>query len=306
MCMEKSRKAPVAVFVYARPEHTRVTLNSLRANIGAEDTEVFVYSDAAKTKESEAIVEEVRALVRGFQGFKSLVLIERQHNLGLAASIKDGVTDLCGRFGRAIILEDDLCTSPYFLDFMNDALDRYESDTRVMHVSGYVYPVEGTLAETFLLRIPMCWGWATWARAWERYSEVVPRGRERYSLKRYLNFGGSADFWDQIYLNERGRIKTWFVFWYLTLARLDGMALFPKHSLVRNIGNDGTGVHNVNSDAFDVRLAETRIKVHEIPIGEDAQVYKMHQKYFKKHAVPFAMKLRRELSYFLRKAIKWR
>ena len=128
-------RAPIALFVYNRPRHTRSTLQALRANALASQSDLFVFSDAARKPEAAAGVEEVRQLLRSIDGFKSVAVVERTSNLGLAASITEGLNELCGRYGRAIVLEDDLATSPHFLDYMNAALERYEPEDRVMQIS---------------------------------------------------------------------------------------------------------------------------------------------------------------------------
>ena len=160
------RKAPIALFVYNRPEHTLKTIISLAQNEGASDSDLHIFSDAPKTSADEPLVSRVRALLKQVSGFKNVVITEQIKNLGLAQSIITGVSSLCKEYGRVIALEDDLVTSPYFLKFMNDALDYYADMPEVMHISGFRYPVkEFEKAQTFFLHVPLCWGWATWDRA---------------------------------------------------------------------------------------------------------------------------------------------
>ena len=87
-------------------------------------------------------MEETRSYIRNITGFKSLRIIERDRNFGLANNIIDGVTSIVNEFGRIIVLEDDLLTSPYFLKFMNEALSLYEDEERVISVHGYIYPIK--------------------------------------------------------------------------------------------------------------------------------------------------------------------
>ncbi len=113
--------APIALFVYNRPKHTRRTVESLQANILARRTDLFVFSDAAK-KESAAAVEAVRKFIRTIDGFNSVTIIERERNCGLANSIIGGVSHVCNEFGRVVAIEDDLLTTADFLTFMNHPL----------------------------------------------------------------------------------------------------------------------------------------------------------------------------------------
>jgi GT2 family glycosyltransferase len=161
--------APVALFAYRRPEHLRVTVESLRANPEARDTHLTVFCDAARTAEQEDAVAAVRAYADTITGFASVTVVKRESNLGLARSIIDGVTRLTEAHGRVIVVEDDLLLSPHFLRYMNDAMALYEGDAQVASIHGYCYPVAEPLPETFFLRGADCWGWGTWHRAWSRF-----------------------------------------------------------------------------------------------------------------------------------------
>ncbi len=120
--------APVALFVYNRPDHTRQTIEALLANPLANQTPLHVFSDAPRNESASLAVAEVRSYIRSIAGFKSVTIIERETNFGLARSIIDGVTALSEECGRVIVMEDDLITSPHFLSYMNDALTHYENE----------------------------------------------------------------------------------------------------------------------------------------------------------------------------------
>jgi hypothetical protein len=126
--------APIALFTYSRPAHAAHVVKSLLRNREAADSELFVFSDAAKTPDDAASVAAVRKLIASVQGFRRIELIERDRNLGLAGSIVEGVTRLCASHGRAIVVEDDIVVSPFFLRYMNEALERYSGDDRVISI----------------------------------------------------------------------------------------------------------------------------------------------------------------------------
>ena len=135
-------KAPIALFVYNRPLHTRNTVEALLQNAEAKESDLIIYSDAAKTNISDLQVNETRAYIRSISGFKSVLIIEHSENLGLAKSIMDGVTTLCAEYGRVIVLEDDLVVSPHFLNYMNNALNQYNDVEKVMQIAGYMFPMK--------------------------------------------------------------------------------------------------------------------------------------------------------------------
>ncbi|MCL1939098.1 MAG: sugar transferase [Desulfovibrionaceae bacterium] len=230
--------------MYNRPRHAEETLRALTANTLAARTPLIVYSDAARSETDTPLVQETRSLLKAISGFASVAIYERECNFGLADSIADGVTNTIHAYGRAIVLEDDIVSSPHFLEYMNTALARYEHEERVMHVAAHVPPIspEG-LPESYFLRQSSCWGWGTWARAWRHFHR---RGQEfidtftANDIKRF-NLDGAYDYWNQLLVNENGALKTWAVYWYACVFSQNGLCLHPRQSLVQNIGFDGSG-----------------------------------------------------------------
>jgi len=173
-------------------------------------------------------------------------LLNEEKNWGLADNIINGVTKIVNEYGKIIVLEDDLVTSPYFLKFMNEALEIYKNEPRVMHISGYNYPInQDGLDDMFFLKPTSCWGWATWDRAWKYYKKD-PNYYINVFTKEMIydfNLSNSYRYFDQIIQNNKGKINTWAIFWYASSYLQDGLSLHPKESYVRNIGHDGRGVH---------------------------------------------------------------
>ena len=161
--------APIALFVYGRADLTRRTLDALAANPLADRSELIIFSDGPRKPDDGPKIEAVRNLVADVKGFARVEIVAAPTNLGLAQSIKGGVTRVAGAFGRVIVLEDDIETSPHFLAYMNDGLDRYAGEARVAAVSGYHPPMDIALPETFFQRDAECWGWGTWQRAWSGF-----------------------------------------------------------------------------------------------------------------------------------------
>ncbi len=266
--------APVALFVYNRPDHTRRTLEAFSRNRLAADTPLFVFSDGPKPNASTAERERItatRQIVSSRAWSRQITLIESAENRGLASSIVNGVNRISAEFGRVIVLEDDILTSPGFLEFLNHSLELYADDERVMHISAYMYPLGLHTRGTVFLRVYSCWGWATWHRAWQHYDSDVEKHLKRLDSPerlRKFNIEGHGDFKKQLLDNRSGRITSWAVRWYASWLAQGGYSLFPTQSLVRNIGHDGTGVHCVPDDRFDTEPADS-IPVKRIPMVEN-------------------------------------
>ncbi len=245
--------APIVLFVFARPDHTRRTLKALAANDLASQSDLFIYADAARNIDEVGRVSAVRALIYDVKGFRSVSVIERKTNYGLARNIIEGVTQVCVRHGCVIVLEDDIETSPHFLTYMNLALNKYSHDPKVWHVSGWNYPIDPEgLEDAFFWRVMNCWGWATWADRWQHFHKDPVQLIQTWSAQKIdrFNLDGSYEFWNQVKLNFSGEIETWAIFWYATIFDRKGLCLNPAKSLVHNIGHDGSGENCGDSYIF--------------------------------------------------------
>ncbi len=252
--------APIVLFVYNRPDHTRRTLAALAANPLAAESDLIIYADGLKKSEHASAVEDTRAVVRAAAGFKSVSLVERGENLGLARSIIAGVTEACESHGRAIVLEDDLVVVPDFLAYMNRTLDRYAAEQNVMQISGYIFPISHPeeLPEAFFSRLPTSWGWSTWQRAWKSFEPDASSLLERLKSNDVALFDldGHYPYLQMLEDQSQGILDVWGVRWYASMFLLGGLCLYPSRSLVSNIGMDGSGVHCGPSDAYDVALTD--------------------------------------------------
>ncbi len=249
--------APIALFAYKRLDHSRQTIEALQANHFASDSNLVIFADAARVEEDREAVGLVREYLKTVTGFRSVRIVERETNLGLANSIIDGVSSILEEFGKIIVMEDDLITSPHFLAYMNDALKLYEKEERVMHISGYMFPLANamTLPSSFFYRATTCWGWATWQRAWkniELNSEHLLAQIKQRKLEKEFDILGSYQFTEMLEEQSRGLIDSWAIRWYASVFLHQGLCLHPSKSLVSNIGLDGSGEHCGSIDFFSV------------------------------------------------------
>jgi hypothetical protein len=256
--------APIALFVFKRPEHTRRTLESLTSNLEFNRSPLFIYCDGARHEGEAAQVEETRKLVRDWP-HPNKTVIERERNWGLANSVIEGVTQLCERFGRVIVVEDDLVVSPVFLNYLNAALVRYADEAKVMQISAHMFPVK-IQAQTDAVMLPFTtsWGWATWDRAWKHFDSSMA-GYEKLkadrALRRRFNLDGSYPYFRMLKRQAKGQIDSWAIRWYTSTFFIGGLTLYPTHSLVRN---EGYGPSATHASAENRREVAT---VWEIPIA---------------------------------------
>ncbi len=276
--------APIALFVYNRPQHTERTLKFLKQNELASDSRLFIFSDGAKSEADEDKVKEVRELIKKVDGFKSVEIIESINNKGLADSIIAGVTQLTETYGQIIVFEDDLISSPHTLTYFNEALNRYRNNEKVMHIGAYMYALKGEkLPESFFYRAATSWGWATWQRAWQQFEPNINILMKQFDGRKKHEFSieNTMNFWKQMKGFKNGKNNSWAIRWYASIFLKGGLTLNPAQSLVNNIGHDGTGIHSGMSDIYNVIINPQPIKEFPTTIEENSDAYNAIKSFLK-------------------------
>ena len=247
--------APVVVFSYNRPNHLKQTLEALSKNEWATESDLFIFCDGAKENASEEQLKAIahnRAIAHDARGFKTVHVIEREKNLGLANSIISGVTSVIDDYGRAIVLEDDLLSSPYFLRYMNLALEFYHDRPGVMSISANRPPRDKMeIPEDYEYDVFVCLrsystGWATWKEKWDKVDWSLDYLEDfldhPYQIEAFNRAGD--DMTKMLKLQKKGMIDSWAIRFGFAHFREHAVAILPCVSYVDNIGFDGTGIHS--------------------------------------------------------------
>lgn len=252
-------RAPVVVFAYNRKEHLKRTLEALAANEGADETSLYIYIDAPKEglqKDSEQVKanEAVKKYVEEFTAsgcgkvFADITTEAAQIHRGLADAVIGGVSDVIDRHGTAIVVEDDIVTSPYFLNYMNDALEYYKDNDKVWSISGYTLPLpalKGYDKDVYAFYRCCSWGWATWKDRWVMNDWNVRSFKSfdrNYFKRRRFNRGG-RDLSFQLDRQMLDLIDSWAIRWGYNESIHDMVTIYPSASYVDNEGFDGSGTH---------------------------------------------------------------
>jgi hypothetical protein len=285
-----SNHAPIALFVYRRPTLTRQTVEALQRNVLADRSDLIIFSDGPKNAKAIKSVQEVRKYINAIDGFKSIKVIEQETNLGLASSIINGVTKVCNDYGKVIVVEDDIVTSPYFLLYMNQALEIYKDVDQVISIHGYMYPVSTKLPETYFIKGTDCWGWATWKRGWNFFesdgtkllNEIIMKKKQKE-----FNFNDSCDYIKMLRNQIKGKNDSWAIRWYAAAFLRDKLTLYPGYSLVRNIGigesaaSHGSTILPQPQYIYDSASATKPVDVKLIPIKESTSSRKAMEEFFR-------------------------
>lgn len=300
---QKPPIAPIALFAYNRLDHLTRTVDALKNNELAELSELYIYSDGPRKSEDEAAVNEVREFLKTISGFKSVEIHASNTNKGLAKSIIEGVTALTESHGTVIVLEDDIVTSKFFLKYMNDGLRFYQGEEQVFHISGYNFPIESnSQKETYFMVPATCWGWATWKRAWVHFNRETDAIISKFDRKmiRDFNLSNSNNYFQQLLLNQSGKLNTWAIFWHAAVFLNHGLSLHPVKSLCLNIGHDGSGEHCSESNIFNVKLNDQPISKFETDIIESTEFRKMVERFFIRSKPALLKRIRNRLYRFFR------
>ena len=297
---EYDKYAPIAVFVYNRPDKTKALFESLSRNVLAKESDLYIFSDAAKDSRAESGVKEVRKYVQSLvvkDWFKRVTLHMADSNRGLAGSIINGVTDILDRYGRIIVLEDDLVLSAYFLTYMNECLDFYREDKRIWSIDGYSHnPVrpEGYDREVYLTYRASSWGWGTWKDRWDMVDwEVRDYGSFRFDpvanirLKR-----GGNDLPSMLRAYKKGRIDSWAIRWCYSESKYNKLSLAPIKSLVSNSGIDGSGTNCKDDEDSMLSISEIeREKKHWAAEGIKENT-KLVRDFYRRHHLSLYVRIR--------------
>ena len=257
-------RAPVALFVYKRFEHTERLLESLAKNYLAEETELFIFSDGAKKAADQEAIDKVRALInhpKWKSQFKNVSIVAAESNKGLANSVINGVTGILEQYGKIIVVEDDLILSKAFLRYMNKALDFYENVPEIWSISGYSFPMKSLKNyphDVFYGYRGCSWGWGTWKNRWDMvdweckdYDAFV---KDRNWVRKF-NRGG-RDMSQLMASQMEGRIDSWAIRWCFAQSNADMLTVYPKNSYIINEGFDGSGTHSGVSSVFSTEILD--------------------------------------------------
>lgn len=280
----KRELAPLVMFVYNRLDSVEQTVENLRKNELADQTDLFIFSDAAKKENQEENVKLVREYIHKIDGFNSVHILEAEKNKGLAKSVITGVTEIINERGKVIVVEDDLIAAPQFLSFMNAALDFYESEKRIWSISGYQFPFE--MPETYTKTIyaayrSSSWGWATWKDRWETIDwKIQDYDSYKYNLVKIAKFcRGGTDLDKMLRYQMKGKIDSWAIRWCYNQYKQDKLTIYPTKSLVNNIGTDGRGTHcDPTSRRFGTKLANNFEYSFEHGLLPENEIMKRYRK----------------------------
>jgi len=256
--MKKKELVPICLFTYNRLNETIKTIEALQNNFLAKDSDLYIYSDGGKTEKDKEKVTKVREYLYSISGFKSITTFESPTNRGLANSVISGVSKILELNERVIILEDDLVTSPNFLDFMNQALMFYQEDNTIFSISGYTLnlpSLPGKKDYYFGYRASS-WGWGIWRDRWKvidwKVTEYENFIKDRSLVEKFKR--GGSDLPRMLSNQINGRIDSWAIRFCFHQFKCNLMTVFPTKSKIISIGFSNEATNTIGSQRFNTPL----------------------------------------------------
>lgn len=278
--------APIVLFVYNRPWHTQQTVEALQCCELAADSDLFIFADGPKldaSEEQKNKISEVRNYIHTIQGFANIFIEEAEKNKGLANSVISGVSKVIKKYGKAIVVEDDIVAHPFFLRFINEALDFYRDDKKIYSIGGFNYGFPFSPKYTkdiYIVHRAESWGWGTWADRWKDVDWNINDAQSFFNSKRKqkrFNRGGD-DMSGMLREQLEGKIDSWAIRWDYHLYKHNAFCLRPVKTLACNIGCDGSGIHSgtIDTSIYTAKTNESsQYNIHlERDIKEDRKVAK--------------------------------
>ncbi|MGA7720671.1 MAG: hypothetical protein WCA84_05770 [Ignavibacteriaceae bacterium] len=246
--------APICLFCYNRPELVEKTLYYLKRNYLATESELFIFSDGPKNDKDLEKIKVVRNIIQKTNGFKNKELIIEDSNRGLAKSIIQGVSNILNNYQKVIVLEDDLISSPNFLNFMNQALGLFDNNDNIFSISGFNIPISIPPrydSDIYLARRPFSWGWATWKDKWNNIQWDINNYANYINDIKIMNQFGkiSQDLPRMLRANIEGKIDSWYIRWAFNHFISNKYCVYP---CISKIFNNGYYYDSSNCKGFNI------------------------------------------------------
>lgn len=276
--------APIVIFTYRRLQSLQVLINSLLGNPEAKRCEVIIFCDGAKGNGDELAVKQVQQFTQSISGFARVKCHISEKNQGLANSVIKGVSEVFTSYSKAIVIEDDLEVSSNFLAFMNEALDRYESESKVYSISGYAFNLskpKNYMYDAYFLNRSWSWTWATWKDRWEQVdwnvADYSSFSANTVQQKEFAKMGSDVNA--MLRKQMEGKIDSWAIRWVYQQFKCGGLTVYPVTSKVYNHGFDQVATHNVGSNRRYITQLDKSDKV-EFHWPDQILITSVYQKKF--------------------------
>ncbi len=275
--------APIIYICYNRLNHIKKSINSIKKNKLSKKTKIIIFSDGPKNHREIKKIIQIRRYLKKITGFKSKKMFFRKKNFGTKKNVVMAINQVFKKSDRAIIIEDDLIVSQSFLHYMNFCLKNFRHNKQIWHINGWSYPFMKYSDNDINYMTSMnCWGWGTWRDRWSKLNMNENKFISSFSKKdiHRLNIYSSTEHWSQIIRNKNKTLSSWAIYWHASIFSQNGICVYPRFSLVKNIGFDGSGrMSSVHKYKSTIKQSFKNIRMNN-NFGKDWNLINEEFKYY--------------------------
>ncbi len=261
------KRAPVLITAYNRSESLDKVLENIQKSNHSSEYSFFIHIDGANIYKDNDILEQKKnqVVLEKYKDSLDIVDIKKESfHLGLSNSMITSVSSIISKYGRIIVIEDDLLLSPDALDFVNDALDFYQNDMNIWSVSAWTPKLvtkRGYKRSIHFQYRGSSWCWGTWKNRWNEVDwDVSDYDYFRNNYKAQLHFNrGGYDLSEMLRQQMIGTIDSWAIRWVYAQNKKNMLTVYPVENRVFNIGiGVGKGTHTTEKKEQAIILRESR------------------------------------------------
>ncbi len=279
-------KTPVVLIIFNRPNHTERVFEAIRQ---AKPSKLLVIADGPRVNRTDDHQKcaAARAIIERVDWDCDVLKNYSDINLGCDPRIIDGLNWVFDIVEEAIIIEDDCVPHPTFFPYCEELLERYRDDERVMNISGQnvLFGRKRTEYNYYFSRFTLCWGWATWKRAWQHFDvdlKLWPEIRDRKFMKDILEDPYAVKVWERtVQMLYDGQLTGWDFKWIFACWMQNGLCLVSDRNLVTNIGYgaEATHIHDENDPYIKMATEAMTFPLKHPPfISRDLEADKFTQR----------------------------
>ena len=259
----KHMDIPIIIFIYKRPDQLSFLLNQISK---VKPKEIFVFSDGPASNIEKEQVEKCRKLIDNINWSAAVHRHYSEENIGLSNSIINGLNFVFSIRDKAIILEEDCIPEISFFYFCKNMLLKYESDDRIMQISGtnlIANEIDDKKIQCFASKFSLPnWGWATWNRAWRKFNPNYDTYSKNLIKTPFPD--NVPTIWDLVFRSLfMGNRDSWDIQWMIDIWNNNGYTFIPSKNLISNIGNSKEASYTPNISSF-IKLPTSAINEMEL------------------------------------------
>ena len=280
--------APIIIFAFNRPSFLMDLITSLKQCEESEKSDLYVFVDGPRNQIDVELVCATQTVAAGIHGFNSVEYRFSEKNKGLGNSIISGVSEVLNKYGRAIVLEDDLILTPNYLTYMNAALDYYANIPSVFSVCGCSLKVKKPMKypyDVYFETRNNSTGWGIWVDRWNTIDWKLEDWESCVKNKRLFCRWAGSDSFLMLKNWKIGKNKSWAIRLGYSQFLQQRLSVFPFASKIDNQGFDGSGTNSRRYNRFKYEIDQTASKVFKFSphVAVDKKIHKQIMHY---HSIP--------------------